>query len=52
MKQGGGEDVEMDHGAKRELPSMKNMMKITFIFLVMDFVQTDFRKLLNSTPKT
>lgn len=35
-----------------ELPSMKNMMKITYVFLVMDFVQTDFRKLLNSTPKT
>ena len=28
------------------------MMKITFVFIVMEYVQTDFRKLLNSTPKT
>ena len=28
------------------------MMKITFVFIVMEYVQTDFRKMLNSTPKT
>jgi hypothetical protein len=31
---------------------MKNLMKMSYIFLVMEFVQTDFRKLLNSVPKT
>ena len=35
-----------------ELPSMQNMMQITFIFIVMENVQTDIRKMLNSTPKT
>lgn len=35
-----------------DLPTMQNMMQITFIFIVMENVQTDIRKMLNSTPKT
>mmetsp|Transcript_15177 Transcript_15177/g.23426 ORF Transcript_15177/g.23426 Transcript_15177/m.23426 type:complete len:143 (+) Transcript_15177:344-772(+) len=34
------------------MPSSTSLMKITFLFIVMEYVQTDFRKLLNSTPKT
>jgi mitogen-activated protein kinase 1/3 len=46
------ERLQEGGGGEGELPWMKNMMMITYIFLVMDFMQTDFRKLLNSTPKT
>mmetsp|Transcript_30116 Transcript_30116/g.46010 ORF Transcript_30116/g.46010 Transcript_30116/m.46010 type:complete len:86 (+) Transcript_30116:410-667(+) len=31
---------------------MQSLMSITYIFLVMENVQTDIRKMLNSTPKT
>jgi hypothetical protein len=34
------------------VPNIPGLMKITFLFIVMEYVQTDFRKLLNSTPKT
>jgi len=34
------------------MPNIPGIMKITFVFIVMEYVQTDFRKLLNSTPKT
>lgn len=46
------ESLDSVDSSKKGVLSKKDMMKITFIFLVMDYVQTDFRKLLNSTPKT
>ncbi len=50
--QGGDAEMKDESGKGPSGVDETSMMKITFVFIVMEYVQTDFRKLLNSTPKT